>query len=709
VDVYGLGAVLYVLLTGRPPFTGATSQEILTAVQEQPPPPPRQLNPAIDLDLQTICLKCLSKEPRERYASAALLADDLEAYANRRPIQARPLSLLKRTAYWCRRQPVLAGLSGSLAASLVVGTALVFYHGYQAQRNFELAEGRLTLVQAEKDRADEHFKLAHKAIVDFSKLIEEDKSTQANHPLQQKSLELTRKYFEDFIRLRADDVELQNEFAETLLNLARINDRLGRSRDALEAVGQAQRVFDSIGKADPDDPAWALKQTDVSNFTAKIVWTGGKSDEARQLVEKDLATVKALRATQPDDGKLLARQAHLELNLGAIHTEALKDDLALRHLNAARELFADLIEKDAKNQNARAGLASTLHNLGALTIQSNQLKAAHEFFHNSTDLRRALAKENPKSTYHLGFFASAMDHEAVTLRALGRKEEAAKANLEALRIRELLARSEPALVRRQVAWVASCRHVAADHRADGRHSEALALYRLAATVLEPLAAKEDATVLIRLDFVRTLATLAAELQFMKQSTEALAVYTKATDRGEVLVAQNPARLDCRGAVAQAYWELGQFHAAANSGESARSALQKNIEHERKRIEQAPKVVSYRKNLSRTYVTLANWDRKELKFADALQRAAARANLWPGNADELFNVAQDLCHTAVQAGAAKSPEAARAWTQCEALVRQSLQAGLAWAKLDSVPIMQAFRQRPAYAELRQEFGVASQNK
>jgi hypothetical protein len=138
-------------------------------------------------------------------------------------------------------------------------------------------------------------------------------------------------------------------------------------------------------------------------------------------------------------------------------------------------------------------------------------------------------------------------------------------------------------------------------------------------------------------------------------------------------------------------------------------LQKNIEHERKRIEQAPKVVSYRKNLSRTYVTLANWDRKELKFADALQRAAARANLWPGNADELFNVAQDLCHTAVQAGAAKSPEAARAWTQCEALVRQSLQAGLAWAKLDSVPIMQAFRQRPAYAELRQEFGVASQNK
>src|SRR5438067_2978432 len=115
-DVYGLGAVLYQLLTGHPPFAGGTTYETIKLLEDTEPRPPRLLNPKVDRDISTICLKCLEKDPKRRYPSALALAEDLERWLKHEPIQARHTGIFARGKKWVRRNPTSALLAASLIA-----------------------------------------------------------------------------------------------------------------------------------------------------------------------------------------------------------------------------------------------------------------------------------------------------------------------------------------------------------------------------------------------------------------------------------------------------------------------------------------------------------------------------------------------------------------------------------------------------------------
>jgi eukaryotic-like serine/threonine-protein kinase len=177
-DVYALGAILYELLTGRPPFLAATPMDTVLQVLGNDPVPPRQLQPKTPPDLERICLKCLEKEPGKRYATALDLAEDLGRLQRGEPVKARPLSWRGRAWRWCRRNPAVATLMAVVAVTLLAGTATAMGFALQAAArasDLAIAEGKANQKADEEKQAREAAQKAQAAADTARRLADEQR------------------------------------------------------------------------------------------------------------------------------------------------------------------------------------------------------------------------------------------------------------------------------------------------------------------------------------------------------------------------------------------------------------------------------------------------------------------------------------------------------------------------------------------------------
>jgi tetratricopeptide (TPR) repeat protein len=339
-DVYALGAVLYELLTGRPPFKAATPTETVLQVMSQEPVPPRQLQPSVPRDLQTVVLKCLEKEPRKRYPSARALADDLASFQAGLPVRARPIGRAERLGRWARRNPAVAALSGSLLLAVCAGLLAVIVLWRQAVAERGRAEASAMEARDQQALAEERARAAR---------------AEAN-----RANTITQVLTEMFTS--SNPVE----FEELPVLRPRTGDTL-TARDVLDRG--AQRVTRQL-QGDPQTRARLL------DTIGSVYCTLGLTKEARPLLEEALAL---RRQKLPKDDPDVAASAH---SLGwLLHHEG--------HYDAAAALFREALAIRRQHaEEAPLALASTVFHLAWLLGDLKDYAAAEPLFKEAIALRK---------------------------------------------------------------------------------------------------------------------------------------------------------------------------------------------------------------------------------------------------------------------------------------------------------------------------------
>jgi len=466
-DTYALGAILYELLTGRPPFRAATPLDTVLQVVTEDPVPPTRLQSKVPRDLETICLKCLAKEPHRRYASAAALADDLQRFAAGEPIAARPASALERAWKWARRRPALAALAGvSSAAALALvlmgvgynaelrserdraeaGEALAQEQKGQAEASARQARAALATAEANFQKAEANFKLARHVVDDGITRLSEDEDLTLED-LRHEMLDSARRFYEKFLEERGDDPALRAAQGSAYRRLAMIKSELGaRESEGLALHQKALAIFEQLVREHPDNLAYR-RELGLGYFHLGRAYRDTKKlKEAEQMLQKAETIQQELLAKEPGAAVDKRQLARTYLNLGLVRFNQNGRDIEATYRKGL-EILEQLGQERPLTGGEEDAKGDIYFQLGHYYLSALQLDKALEALTQAQTIEEKLVAQYPRSINYQSDLAGTYADLGRVFFQMGDRKEARAMELKSLAMRERLAAQHPLITR----------------------------------------------------------------------------------------------------------------------------------------------------------------------------------------------------------------------------------------------------------------------
>jgi tetratricopeptide (TPR) repeat protein len=690
-DVFGLGAVLYECLTGQPPFRAATPFDALLRTVHREPERPRSLNSRLPRDLETVCLKCLEKEPSRRYASAAALADDLERWLRGEPVRGRRTGPLGRVRRWCRRKPVAAGLVAALALSLVGGVAGVFHQwrAAEAARRAAVAsaaDARLLLGELLRfnpagplEGVDCYPRPLDagpllKAEAHCARLLRENPGDtglrvaltrlrgglgklacqRGQIPEGETRFREARDLWAPLVQAGSRDPAARDWLATAHYWLA---DAAGWRADplgTLASLRQADALWQELADEQPDNLDFfrkteACRRGLSSSIDARLV-----RDQWLRPLEEDAASLARLARERPPDRGVRRRLAATCLYAGDIHHREGSEELAASYWREAYRHFRDLAVGPREDLSLQISLAlCSARLMGNEPCDPHYLEAV-SLFERAGQRLAALAEQHPGDGWlrhvlltHYCSLAACHAKAGATDRAgpsCGERVRALAADLCEQQADPLNGPGALTTLLGVAGLLRDAKETTAARAAAGK-AAALASRYAALPARDPgFTAWLAGQSLLTAALLRHLGDAEGSL---RQAQEGL--------RGcEELFRANPDHAGYGNAVSEAWLQVGKALWELGRADECLAAFGEAAVAQRRVFDRNAADPTARGKLSRCYDRLAYWGGRAGRRAEAAAAIREREKLWPGDAAELAEAARDFAALANAVGPETGP-------------------------------------------------------
>lgn len=569
-DIYSLGAILFELLTGEHPFRGSV-QMLLKQVIEDEPPSPRKFDSRVPRDLETICLKCLQKEPASRYDTAQALADELTRFLAGKPILARPVGRPERFVRWCRRNPLVAASATVALVCLLFGLAATTI-GYIRT---SLALDEAHRAQA---RSDESLKQARDAVDELFTRVSEDALLDAPgmQPLRRDLLKRAQNYYEKFLTQSEGDESLRDELAKAHFRVGLITEKIESPGKAIPSYQRARDIQTQLVDDEPNQPERLKALGDTLNAIGHALHKQQQPEQAMKAYTAAIDVRKRLAEQSPDTFEYQRTLANTYMNIALVKKEEGELSQAGKYMEQSQQIREKLLAAGQDTPKLRRDYAMGCFNLARLACDGRDADAAEAALEKARRLFAELAKGPRPDIDASNMLATCCCKQADLLCFKKQLDEALALYEQARDVLEQLVEKNPTVTEYQVSAAEVFISIAQVEKERGNPDKSLAAFDRAASLLIPLvdALAEDAR--YRRNLIVALCTVGELHAERDRRAEMLQVLKTLHEHLRRIVAQSPS-----AGIAQKQFEMTktaiEHLKAAAEGDVPADGREKSVE------------------------------------------------------------------------------------------------------------------------------------